>query len=109
MDVKNGTLQSPPSLSVAKLTKPEVRRALADHQVVRLAGSRVLQRQDGPVLGGAALAQLVRVLARLGQRDGLALGVADQLDRVVVVLVQAGRARVAVTGKKEEIKRLRFG
>lgn len=85
-----------------------MRRALADHQVVGLAGSRVLQRQDGPVLGGAALAQLVRVLARLGQRDGLALGVADQLDRVVVVLVQAGRARVAVTGKRKE-SRLSFG
>lgn len=43
----------------------------ADDQVVRLAGSCVLERQKGPILGRAALAHLGGGLAGLGQCDGL--------------------------------------
>lgn len=78
-----------------------MRWTLADDQVVRFASSGVLQGQDGPVLGGTTLAQFVGVLAGLGQGDGLPLGIADQLDRVVVVLVQTGRAWVTVAVRVE--------
>jgi len=49
----------------------EVIGTATDDQVVRLAGSCVLERQKGPILGWAALAHLGSGLAGFGQRDGL--------------------------------------
>lgn len=54
-----------------RLTQNEAVRTAADNQVVRLAGARVLQRQQRPVARRPALAHLRRRFARLRQSDCL--------------------------------------
>lgn len=63
---------------------------------MRFARPGVLQRQDGPVSGCPTVAQLVGLLTCLGQSDSFLVLVANQLDRVIIVVIQTRRAWITI-------------
>lgn len=90
-------LELDPETHFGPLTQSKIAGALANHQVVRLSCSGVLECQDRPITRRSAITQFVYLLACLCQRHCFLICISNQRNCVIIVFVETQRAWIAIS------------
>lgn len=103
-------LEFDPQTQFGQLTQSEIAGALADHQVVRLSRSGVLECQDRPITRRSTITQFVYLLACLRQRHRFLICISNERNCVIIVFVQTQRARIAISAatNRRKTKRMKI-